>query len=175
MKFSLDNPLWNFSNKFYKNDNVRIACLKLQNEFGFDVNIVLYCCWMAYSGYPIIKIEELLEIIRTIKPWQNEVISDLRKVRVRMKSNNGIKFGIHSNALRDKIKDCELQAERIEQAILFYSGDKLAPKTNTDSIQRGSVALKNLEAYTNQMVIDDVTILHSYLNVLKEAIIEHAD
>ena len=44
MKFSLDNPLWNFSNKFYKNDNVRIACLKLQNEFGFDVNIVLYCC-----------------------------------------------------------------------------------------------------------------------------------
>lgn len=175
MKFSLDNPLWNFSNKFYKQDNVRMACLTLQNEFGFDVNIVLYCCWMAHSGYPIIKIDELSEIISVIRPWQNDVISDLRKVRTRMKSNNDIKFGFHSNSLRDKIKDCELQAERIEQAILYYSGDKQTPNNNSDAIHRGSVALKNLETYTNQISIKGGSILHDYLSILKEALIEHSE
>ena len=175
MKFSLDNPLWNFSNKFYKRDNVRMACLTLQNEFGFDVNIVLYCCWMAHSGYPIIKIDELSEIISVIRPWQNDVISDLRKVRTRMKSNNDIKFGAHSNALRDKIKDCELQAERIEQAILYYSGDKQTPKNNLNSINRGSVAFKNLEIYANQMSVKDGITLYDYLSILKESIIEHSE
>ena len=174
-KFSLDNPLWNFSNKFYKRDDVRSVCLALQDEFGFDINIVLYCCWMAVSGHPIIKTEELSEIVNTTRPWQNEVISDLRKVRIRMKSNNDIKFGDLSKALRDNIKDCELQAERIEQSILYYSGGKLVPRNNTSSIEAGSVVYKNLNTYANQMSVENMSALQNYLSILKEALIQYFD
>lgn len=45
------NPFWNFSLDHYKQEGVQAACLHLQDSFGADVNLVLYCLWLARQGW----------------------------------------------------------------------------------------------------------------------------
>ena len=38
----LDNPFWQFSLDAYQRDGVQPACLSLQDDWGLDVNVLLY-------------------------------------------------------------------------------------------------------------------------------------
>ena len=39
---------WDFSNQLYDKDGVTEICLNLQEELEVDVNLVLFCYWIAY-------------------------------------------------------------------------------------------------------------------------------
>jgi|TARA_B100000315_G_C14589145_1_gene594778 uncharacterized protein (TIGR02444 family) len=119
-----DNPFWNFSLDFYGREGVADACLKLQDQFGADVNIVLYCCWVAVERAEILEKAELVEIMAVIEPWQTGVVQRLRQIRQEMKQNQSINFGELSDELRQAIKSCELDGEKIEQGILYQSGQR---------------------------------------------------
>ena len=41
---------WAFSLEFYARPGVAEACLALQDRHGLDVNILLLCCWLGWSG-----------------------------------------------------------------------------------------------------------------------------
>ena len=45
-----DNPLWDFVTTTYKEPGVEKACLALQSRLGADVNMVMFCIWLAYRG-----------------------------------------------------------------------------------------------------------------------------
>ena len=68
-----ENPFWDFSLKFYGQQNIASSCLALQESVGADVNILLYCCWVASEGAAVIEPTEFAEIIETIEPWQSGV------------------------------------------------------------------------------------------------------
>ncbi len=42
--------LWRFSLAIYAKPDVPPACLVLQDQFGRDVNVMIYSCWLGMSG-----------------------------------------------------------------------------------------------------------------------------
>ena len=141
-----ENPFWDFSLKFYGQQNIASSCLALQESVGADVNILLYCCWVASEGAAVIEPTEFAEIIETIEPWQSGVIRGLRQIRRNMKQERMLDLGELSESLRDKIKNCELEGERLEQMILYQSGQQLfvgGSDQSSETIANAEINLKN--------------------------------
>ena len=106
-----DEDFWRFSIRVYRLDRVADSCLALQDRFGVDVNMMLFCCW---AGMTIGRLPEstLRAAVAFSTGWSANVVRPLRGVRRWMKSEMG------ESPLRDAIKRDELQAERIQQETL---------------------------------------------------------
>ena len=173
-----DNPFWHFSLEFYGREGVADACLTLQDEFGADVNIVLYCCWVAVARGEKLEPAELTEIMTVIEPWQTGVVQRLRQIRLDMKQNQAINLGELSEELRQAIKSCELDGEKIEQWILFQSGwHELSdsPTGDTvDSVEQLRMAessmINYLKAVSGDMSENEESIIQIILQALKLSI-----
>lgn len=121
---------WDFSVEIYAQDEVSSACLELQNEFGFDVNLILFCYWYGYS-YGTIDDRLLQLVIEFSDNWKQNVVQPLRTVRKWMKLNADAFQPDQSSqysCLRERIKDDELAAEKYQQEAvekLILSSDYL--------------------------------------------------
>ena len=109
--------LWEFSLKLYAEPGVAASCLSLQNQHGFDVNLVLFCIWYGFRHGELT--EDLLETaLETSDSWRKTVVQPLRHLRTRLK--RALVEGAYSSSseisvLRELIKTAELDAERIQQ------------------------------------------------------------
>ncbi len=112
-----DNPFWDFSLAVYGRAGVGEACVALQDRHGLDVNLLLLCCWAATRGRGL-DAAELSRLVAAVAGWQREVVRPLRGVRRWLKSQAVGAAGA-ARALRAAVKAQELEAERIEQLLLF--------------------------------------------------------
>jgi uncharacterized protein (TIGR02444 family) len=108
---------WNFSLGLYGRPGVAPACIALQDGYGLDVNLVLFCCWHGQANRRLGQ-EDLRRAIGAAEAWQREVVQPLRAVRRRLKAGVSPISAIESEALRRKVNDLELEGERIAQAAL---------------------------------------------------------
>lgn len=76
----LDNPLWQFSLTVYGERCVQECCLQLQNEYDANVNLLLYCCWLAYAVVPLTR-DELIDNCELVTFWHNNITCVLRSIR----------------------------------------------------------------------------------------------
>jgi len=83
--YQLDNAFWRFSLAVYQNNPVKTACLSLQESYNANVNLLLLCCWLAYSVEDISQ-DELLETCHKIDNWHSNVTQSLRQTRRWVKS-----------------------------------------------------------------------------------------
>jgi uncharacterized protein (TIGR02444 family) len=115
---SLESPFWRFSLTLYQVPDVAPACLMLQDNRGLDVNLLLYALWAGLQGASLVAADfDRLDAL--IRPWRTSVIQPLRAVRRALKSPV---IEIDSRApgeLRARIAAAELDAEQIQQALLF--------------------------------------------------------
>jgi uncharacterized protein (TIGR02444 family) len=112
----LPHPFWNFSLEIYSAEGVAEACLDLQERRGCNVNVLLFCCWLAASGRPTLTADRLRAILKASAPWQDEVVKPLRQVRRLLKSrpwNETLPETV--DATRRRVADAELAAEHAEQ------------------------------------------------------------
>jgi uncharacterized protein (TIGR02444 family) len=139
-----ENPFWDFSLLVYHRLGVAEACLALQDRHGLDVNLLLFCCWAGSQGRRL-DAADIERVMASLGDWQNSVVGPLRDVRRRLKDLPGSASG-QLGALRQAVKDCELEAERIEQAMLH---DALAPSSGASFPAAGQAtcAAANLTAY----------------------------
>ena len=119
----MSNPpskFWDFSLDLYNKPEVSEACLQLQNSYGLDVNLILFCLWY---GPEIGEINEniLQQALQFSHSWKQDVVQPLRDTRSRMKASRQ-QFPATGNSqfdtLRDHIKLNELAAENYQQQIL---------------------------------------------------------
>ena len=68
----MSSPFWEFSLAHYELDDVPQACLALQDEFGLDVNLLLYAAWLAGMDR-CLTLEHLKGMDATIAPWRTRV------------------------------------------------------------------------------------------------------
>ena len=108
---------WNFSLGLYGRPGVAPACIALQDGFGLDVNLLLFCCWHGQANRRLGE-EDLRRAIGAAEAWQREVVQPLRAVRRRLKAGVAPIPAVESEALRRKVNDLELEGERIAQATL---------------------------------------------------------
>ncbi len=144
MSADSDNPFWDFSLVVYPRPGVAEACLALQDRRGLDVNLLLFCCWAGSLGWRL-EAPDVARLTEEVAEWQRDVIGPLRRVRRRLKGpGNGATGDVA--ALRRAVKDSELEAERIEQAMLYTALDE-RPRASDEAADQAACAAANLSDY----------------------------
>ncbi len=112
-----ESGLWRFSLAFYRQPGVADACIRLQDEAGVDVNVMLYLLYLAGRGKAI-SAAEMSRIEAVTADWRSAVVMPLREIRRKLKSPLGVFAPAVTAELRNDVKRIELGAERIQQQAL---------------------------------------------------------
>ena len=156
--------LWDYSLDVYCRDGVAKACLALQNYFGLDVNMVLYCLWAGKQGFQLTH-DDMASVSQTPHSWQVNTVMPLRATRLQIAERM---TGPHADVIRElkttyeDLKAQELDAERMEQELIMTSHNRL----HTDGMiwvnqTPENYGLQNLavyaDIYATLMVMNDDT------------------
>jgi uncharacterized protein (TIGR02444 family) len=134
-------PFWRFSLKFYGQAGVSDACIALQDDCGVDVNLLLFLFWLA-SERQLLAADEVKKLDATIKSWRELTIIPIRDTRRKLKGAKTFVDPAKQEALRDKVKAVELEAEKLQQEALyaFTQTGPLGKPAEPPAAARGNVA-----------------------------------
>lgn len=168
------NELWDYVTRVYARGRAKEACLTLQDRVGLDVNVVLYCCWVASSGRGAFRQGELEGALEAVAEWRVHVVETLRELRRRLKGGIGPAPRPLSDDLRRVVVECELHSEHVEILILHRTMDR--PGTGTfDRYQQIEDSIANLLRYLTVMDVDpEVVGFGELLEVLTAAFPEES-
>jgi len=112
------SPFWQFSLKFYAVPGVAPACIALQDEAGVDVNLLLFLLWSATQRRTLTE-SEVKDLDRMIGSWRDTAVIPLREMRRALKSPPKAFAADAAEAFRTRIKQVELEAERLQQETMY--------------------------------------------------------
>ncbi len=115
---SQGSPFWRFSLRFYRQPEVADACIRLQEEAGVDVNLLLFLFWHAIQQRAL-SAAEVAELERRIGAWRDMTVVPLRKLRRALKSPPALVAPATAEGFRTRIKAAELEAERLQQEAMY--------------------------------------------------------
>lgn len=138
----LDNPFWRFSLRVYATPGVEAECLNLQDESSADVNLVLFAAWLGAERGARLQAEESVELRVFSQRWQKAAVRPVRQARKAVKQVPEL---VHAEvqAFRRQLAATELEAERIEQAMLFAMAQRFPQSVGTEP--RESAVRHNLD------------------------------
>jgi uncharacterized protein (TIGR02444 family) len=134
-----DNEFWRFSLAIYGQAEVTEECLALQKAIGIDVNLLLFCAWLGTRAVALTD-KDIEKISAAVAGWHESVVRPLRGVRQWMKALNRDEL----ENLRERVKDIELGAEQIEQAVLFAHSKRIQGRVGAD---RHEAITRNVNQY----------------------------
>ena len=135
----LDNPFWQFSLKQWQNKNLQQQLLSLQNDQGYRVNILLISMWLSFE-YKDIR-PHLNDLLATSCEWHERIVTPIRQARQAIPTPPPEQ----SLSLKSQLQACELQAEQIEQALL-YRASKNIPTVKSSKLDSLDYLILNLSA-----------------------------
>ena len=139
-----DNPFWTYSYALHESEGVGPACIELQDRHGLDVNLLLYCCWIAASGRGALDAADLEKAFETVQQWQTRVSTPIREIRRLLKTDSlGVPMDL-AQAFRKDLMSVELASERVAQDALFAIA---RPPLDLAMERRESVVRENLMRY----------------------------
>jgi uncharacterized protein (TIGR02444 family) len=109
---------WAFALKLYGRPGVSEACLCLQSVAATDVMFLLVVLFAATQKNIDLRSDDISGLDDACRPWREQVIKPLRGVRSALKTLAPAQRSAEAEALRARVKADELQAERIENALL---------------------------------------------------------
>lgn len=138
------SEFWRFSLSLYADAEVAEACLRLQDEAGADVNLVLFLLWRA-SQRRSVAAGEIKSLDDALAQWRQEVVVPLRGVRRWLKHHADPVERSAADKLREQVKRIELESERLQQEAVAALAKRAAPGAPALSPQ--SAAQASLAAY----------------------------
>ncbi len=166
MKSAVSDAFWEFSLSLYNRTGVADRLIKLQDEQGAYVNMVLFCCWCGKEGRMPLGETVFQEADRYLHKWRVEVVENLRGVRRKLKVGVvGVSRGL-SDPLRDELKRLEIEAERVSQFVLA----SLAP--NASGFGTKSTVRTALHAYFRHV---DIAATESVCDLIEKLSAESLD
>ena len=118
-QLQLDNPFWQFSLQQWNNKVLQEQLLALQNEQDYRINLLLLAIWLSFEHKDIRP--HLAELIKQSSEWHEQIVAPIRQVRQAIPSE----LPKQSQSLKAQLQACELQAEQIEQALLYQACDAI--------------------------------------------------
>jgi len=111
---------WAYSLHVYARPGVSAACLRLQDELGLDVNLLLFALYAGRTGHAI-DVADWWRLDALVAPLREQVVQPLRRARRWLKNQAPVSLepaqgGV--SELRPALAELELQAERHAQALL---------------------------------------------------------
>lgn len=128
----LDNPFWQFSLIVYQDKSIKELSHALQDNEGVNVNLLLYCCWLAYAVENISE-KELHLACQSIADWHDEVTTVLRQARRSMGQlgpQDVWRKDFFKRVLLDEILSESYQQEFLYQ--MFQCKQKIEPNMDTE-------------------------------------------
>ncbi len=142
-----DTPFWRFSLAVYAADGVADECLALQERLGLDVNLLLFAAYIGAVEGIRLDAQDVAAAAVLVDGWHAAIVRALRGVRRTLKPlslDDKDPLQGAATALRSKVKVAELDAEKIEQAMLWdWARQHLDSRTRT---ARDAVLAVNLHA-----------------------------
>jgi uncharacterized protein (TIGR02444 family) len=119
----LDNPAWRFAVSLYAKPGVSSECLRLQDETGLDVSFALVCLWLGAERGLELDRASLAVLGEVAEAWSVLAVRPLRGVRRDLKTSPLMAYPVVAG-LRGQVKVVELEAERVEIALLVDQAEK---------------------------------------------------
>ena len=131
-----DNDFWRFSLRVYEQEGVANECLELQERHGVNVNLLLFFAWI---GTQAIKLDrnDIEAAAQIVVHWDALVVRPLRIARREMKADPDMA------TVRARAKALEIEAEQIEQAMLFAH----ARRIRSANAHHGDAIARNVNQY----------------------------
>ena len=147
--------LWDFSLALYSAPDVESICLRLQDDFQVNINILLWCCWLEVHGIRL-SVMRLEQACQRVDSWDQTVVAPLRHLRRDIKQRY-LANDPQIESCRQTIKSAELAAEKVELDWLeTLAGDWY---TETTPLPLGENSLHYLNALrVPESVIDEVQV-----------------
>jgi uncharacterized protein (TIGR02444 family) len=103
---------WDFAARIYARPGVETICLRLQDDEGQCVPLLLWRLWSVHDGRAVDAglVERAVAVART---WERSVVAPLREIRRRLKAPLPPAADAVRAVLRDQVAAAELAAERI--------------------------------------------------------------
>lgn len=162
----------NFAVRTYCSEDTSEACLILQNEYGADVNLLLFCCWMGITRGEV-EVETFNEVMEFSHTWADRVVRPLRNVRSWMKTEGCPDPAIPLEScmkLRERIKKAELEAEQLQEDAMQSLVDTISAVT-LRTAEQARAAAHNLRHYCDAEGIDSNPQVQAQLDVILRAAI----
>ena len=140
-----DHALWRFSLRVYGVEGVEAACLRLQDEYGADVNLVLFCCWLGAAGYGRATDPLLRSAEAAASQWRGRAVAPLRALRRALKYDPAPVSAAMAEPVRRKVLAAELAAEHALQTLLFTLASDL-DRAALPADRRAATAGANIES-----------------------------
>lgn len=146
---------WAFSLNLYQHNEIKQACLSLQNDFDLNVNLLLLCSFLDHNRIDL-SARQFDQLRAAITPIDNQ-IKQIRQQRIAQKNLDQGRY----KALLDQ----ELTLEKSQQACLIAVFNKLADKAKHTPAKRG-----NLHTYAQQALGSEAESLNPTLASLQHNI-----
>ena len=146
-----------FSIDLYARPRVEASCLRLQDGYGLDVNVVLFCLWFG-ACHGVIDEALWQRIERISQQWQMQIVGPLREARRGLKALTFESDG-DREALRSRIAEDEIAAELLQQRMMQNACTETATDGTglstlaTPAAQAAKAARHNAEALLRRCAI----------------------
>lgn len=139
----LQQRFWQFSLERYARDHVQKLSIELQDRYGFDVNLIFFCLWLADTQQQSLNQQAIEVLRRRSRELNDNIVTPVRSARRWLNQRGG--FNETDAHAYSALKEAELRCEAMVQRALvdrFISGLSSAP---TDDAQTAATA--SLGAY----------------------------
>ncbi|UCE89817.1 MAG: TIGR02444 family protein [Pseudomonadota bacterium] len=167
MSESTSGGLWCFSLECYGHQPVEDICLQLQDRYALNVNVMLCCCWLGFSGRGQVAKRALQDAIDAIALWHDRIVLPLRVARRTAKAATPDRA---FSALYKELLRSEVAAEHVEQLLLELTLRGIKPCGRTTAQQRRRDARRNLAIGVRLLGASSDSPLHRDLDALVETI-----
>jgi uncharacterized protein (TIGR02444 family) len=106
--------LWDFATKLYASSGVASACLDFQERDGIDVNQLLFAAWTGYVLGVRMDKAQFERAAQHVHGWRMQVVKPLRAIRQQLKQGELPAFHPSAMELRERVKELELRAEKLQ-------------------------------------------------------------
>ena len=165
---------WQFSIDRYGRDGVSEQCIAWQDTLGADVNLVLLCVWVGQYGCHIPELILQDCISGPAGTWQRDIVQPLRNARRAMKIwQRESQYDVE--ALRQRVKDLELECEKLAQHVLTHTtvgSLKLDTALTEDRERFRQTAADNLNVYFRLLAPSDAGGLTAEIATLVDTCID---
>ncbi|KTD47209.1 hypothetical protein Lrub_2131 [Legionella rubrilucens] len=160
MTTPLDNPFWQFSNHLYRNPQVKTICLTLQNQWQYNVNLLLFCAWLSQTKR-LIRFKDMRSAVDLVTEQQSRLTEPLRCARQYLAA---LPADVAIKANYELVLQLELLSESLQQDSLYRAFKDKPQAASIDVKQQNLLYLNWLTDAMNQS--PEEAIQHLFLDLI---------
>jgi uncharacterized protein (TIGR02444 family) len=128
--------IWEWVLEAYARPGVSDACLRLQDEYGQNTNLLLWAVWAEVRDPAL-----LARAAALTRAWESAAVRPLREVRRALKAPMPPVDDALREGLREDVKAAELRAERaLLETLADLAGDTRGGAHALDALKAASAA-----------------------------------